>query len=319
MTFDLDAVRGRRICVIGASGFLGRPTVQALSQAGAQVVGVSRSLPENMTPNVEWLAGDVADEALIRTALSGADAVVYLASTSLPASADADIAKEIECNVRVPVQTAELALREGVGRFVFASSGGTVYGAQAGAKVCERDPTEPRNAYGVSKMAVEAYLRVLVRARGLSAASLRIGNPYGEHQSSARGQGFVSAAVHAALAGEPLRIWGDGSVVRDYVHVTDVARALALAVAYRGAETEFNVGSGEGRSLRQVVEAVEQACGVPIDIRYEPARAIDVPANVLDVSRASRVLGWRPAIPFAEGLRRTIAWRQLASKPTPSS
>lgn len=307
---DLSWLEGRRICVVGASGFLGRPTARRLRNLGARVTGVSRRKPDDAIADIGLVEGDIGDEAVMREALTGAEGVVYLAGASLPASADADVAGEVEQHVRVPVRTAECAAAQGVARFVFASSGGTIYGIQEGAAACETDAAFPLNAYGASKLAVESYLRVLARARGLSAVSLRIANPFGEHQSSARGQGFVSAAIGAALSGAPLSIWGDGSVVRDYVHVDDVVEALVSALVHRGPGPAFNIGSGEGRSLTQVVEAVEAVSGSPIDVRYEPGRVIDVPVNVLDVRRAASELDWRPSIAFEEGLRRTFLWRQ---------
>ncbi len=305
---DEPDLRGTKTCVIGASGFVGRHTVAAFAAAGSRVSGLSRSAPVHDTSDAIWLQGDVQDERTVEQAVEGCDFVIYLASTSLPASANADMAAEVRHHVHSPVRAAELAVSRGVRKFVFASSGGTVYGVKPPLALDEDQTCHPLTAYAVSKLAVESYLRVMRRLHDLGATSLRIANPYGEYQTPGRGQGFVSAAMKAAFAGSPLRIWGDGSVVRDYVYVGDVAWAFVRASLYEGEESVFNIGSSVGRTLMEVVSEVETAAGRRIPVLLEPRRTVDVPVNILATERAHRHLGWTPQIGFSEGLRRTVDW-----------
>ena len=310
---DEPDLRGFRACVIGASGFVGRHTTSALQAAGAKVTCVSRQAPLHDVGDARWIVGDVQHKDTVLNAIVGADAVIYLASSSLPTSANADMAGDVQKHVFHPVRVAEFAVSMGVRKFIFASSGGTIYGPGPSIPLTEDMPLRPLTAYAVSKLAVEEYLKVMRRLHDLGAVSLRITNPYGEFQTPERGQGFVSAAMRAAFQGSPLRIWGDGSVVRDYIYVGDVAQAFIRASLYEGVESVFNIGTGVGRSLLDVVESVQAVTGRSIAVLSEPERAVDVPVNILDISRANQRLGWAPRTEFLTGLRRTAEWWTVES------
>lgn len=314
--------RGPRACILGAAGFIGRHVVAEclardwLVTAVDIVEGLSAGLQSNN--RLTFRQGRLTDENFVRDAVAGADAVVCLAPSSLPARSNDDLAGEIDSHVRVTVRIAELAHAAGVRNFVFASSGGTVYGIDSPHPISEDAPTRPRNAYGVSKLAIEHYLRILRDLRGMRTISLRISNPYGAGQNAGSGQGFIAMAMRRAFAGEPLVIWGDGSTVRDFLYVRDLARAVVAACDYLGDASVINIGSGLGYSLREVAEKVERVSGRKLTLRYEPKRAIDVAKNVLDISLAFQELGWRPTTPLDDGLRRTAEWwaaRQIAAVP----
>jgi len=197
-----------------------------------------------------------------------------------------------------------------VKRFLFPSSGGTVYGTDPapGTALREDMATAPRNAYGASKLAIEHYLRLLNGLGRIATVSLRISNAYGEGQRAHRGQGFVAAAIRNALAGAPLEIWGDGSVERDFVHVSDVARAFVMAAHRDDPPPIVNIGSGVAVSLSEIVRRLEDALGQPVPVVHRAGRVVDVKRNVLDISRARATLGWTPEIRLEEGLARTVRW-----------
>jgi UDP-glucose 4-epimerase len=146
------------------------------------------------------------------------------------------------------------------------------------------------------------------KLRGLKTLSLRISNPFGERQYARGAQGFVAAAMEHAFAGRALPVWGDGSTIRDFIYVGDVARAIVAACGYSGDATEINIGAGEGRSLVEVAHAVEAASQRPLALAYQPGRSIDVAANVLDITRARQELGWEPRVEFDQALSRTAQW-----------
>lgn len=299
-----------KACILGAGGFIGRHVAAAFLAQGHEVVAVDLAgapgLPAH--PLLSVRQGQLRDEAFVRSVLAGAQTVICLAPNSLPATSNADIAAEVATQVHTTMRIAELAHQAGAGSFVFASSGGTVYGLDSPTAIPETAATQPRNAYGVSKLAIEHYLRVLRDLRGLRTLSLRLSNPYGIGQSASSGQGFVAMAMRRAFSGEPMAIWGDGHAVRDFVFVEDVADAFVRAAAYEGPLSVLNIGSGLGYSLLEVARLVETATGRRLQLRFEPNRPIDVKKNVLDIALAVTELGWQPQTPIEAGLAVTADW-----------
>ena len=171
-----------------------------------------------------------------------------------------------------------------------------------------RTPTEPLVSYGISKLAAEKYLHLYKVLHGLDYTILRVANPFGERQRINTAQGGVAVFAARALSQQDIEIWGDGSVTRDYVYIQDVADAFVKAIEYEGEPHIFNIGSGVGRSLNEILVALEDVLGRSVSRRYLPGRRFDVPVNVLDVSRARELLAWQPQVSFHEGLTRTLEW-----------
>lgn len=211
-------------------------------------------------------------------------------------------------NVHPTLELLEAMRRRGGGRVVFASSGGTVYGRLAQVPTPETHALAPITAYGAGKAAAELYLGLYRALHGLDCRVARLANPYGAGQNLARRQGAVTTFCDLALRGEPIAVWGDGEVTRDYLYVGDAAAALAaLALAPAGEDFVFNFGAGVGRSLNAILAEIEAQLGRRLDVRYGSARAFDVQRSVLAIDRAARVLDWRPRVTFSEGVARTLA------------
>lgn len=298
--------------VLGGGGFIGSHVVDALVDAGHRVRVFERPRVPQYRPfagdAMEWLEGDFQNSVLVREAVRGVDAIVHLVSTTLPKGSNDDPEFDVQSNVIGTLRLLRFAVEAGVRKVVFISSGGTVYGVPTIVPIPETHATDPRVSYAIGKLAVEKYLAVFEQQHGLAYAVLRVANPYGPRQRVDLAQGAVAMFVDAALSGRTVEIWGDGSVVRDYVHVADVARAFVAALDYTGSERIFNVGSGRGCSLIELLALIERAVGHLVPRRHLPARGIDVPRNVLDIARASRELGWNPRVSLEEGLVRTVAW-----------
>jgi UDP-glucose 4-epimerase len=191
---------------------------------------------------------------------------------------------------------------------VFSSSGGTVYGRLHQIPVPEDHPIVPITAYGAGKASAEIYLSLYRAMYGMDCRIARIANPYGAGQDLARGQGAVTTFLHHALTNKPITIWGDGSVVRDYVHIADVAQALVtLATVARQDQFIFNVGSGVGISLNEIITELEARLGRRLAVTRTETRPFDVPVSVLSLDRTEACLGWRPSLSFSEGVGRTLA------------
>lgn len=306
-----DSLEGRRIVVLGGSGFIGREVVELLVGHDADVTVFGRSTPIVAPEAVVSKIGSIEDPGSVRAAVENAEVVICLASSSLPGHTD--YLAEIDNHLKPTVSAAQLAADAGATRFIFASSGGTVYGMDSAEPLVESCAGRPRNAYGVSKLAIEHYLRLIGRQSSMTTLSLRVANPFGRRQDAGRGQGFIAAVFAHLYRGDPLNIWGDGRAIRDFVDVADVAQAFLKACVYEGEATELNVGSGVGRSLNEVLAEVEAATGLRPEPGFEPGRLVDVACNVLDIERSSRELGWQPLVPFADSLQATAEWWEMVA------
>lgn len=299
--------------ILGGGGFLGSHLADALLAAGHAVRIFDRGnrvryrtfLPDEP---LEWAEGDFTNRAEVAQAVRGCDVVFHLVSTTLPRSSNDNPVFDVESNVVGSLHLLEAMREHGARKIVFASSGGTVYGVPRSVPIAESHPTEPICSYGIGKLAIEKYLYLCNVLHGIDFCVLRLANPFGERQRLNAAQGAVGVFLHKALRGETIDIWGDGSVVRDYFHVSDAVSALLRAMDYQGEDRVFNIGGGEGRSLNDILAAIETLLAGPVARRYLEGRAFDVPSNVLDISRARELLGWAPQVSFADGLARTAAW-----------
>jgi UDP-glucose 4-epimerase len=308
---SMGLLRNWRIVVIGGGGFIGTHLCNALAREGARVsaLGRSRIDPSALDPRVSWSRYELSDAGGLADALDGAGVVYHLASSTTPPLAEADPAADVAGNVVPTIRLMEAASRHGVRRLVFVSSGGTVYGVPAAVPIPETAPTEPISAYGLQKLVIERYLALFRRKQGLDSIVLRVSNPYGPQQRARRSQGVVAAFLEAALRGDAIEIWGDGTVTRDFVYIDDAVEALILAATHGGPSRVFNVGSGHGIAINTVADDIETVLGRgPLRRIHHAARPADVPVNILDVSRIREEMGWRPRTSWLDGLARTTAW-----------
>lgn len=305
--------------ILGGCGFIGRHVALELHRRGddvilADVVPPSEEIREILPVTFRKVE---PGQAHWETVTKDADVVHHYAWTTIPFTANADPVADLDANLRETVRLLEAlrTRRTETGqspKVVFSSSGGTVYGPIRHTPVSESHPYNPINAYGASKAAAEIYLGSYRATHGIDCRIARIANPYGAGQNPARRQGAASTFLFQALAGQTISIWGDGSIVRDYIHIADVAAAMvaladAPADAISANETPvFNIGSGEGVSLNHIIDVLrDELCLHPV-VEYLPGRSFDVPVSVLDIAKARRQLNWQPRLPFAEGYRRML-------------
>ena len=298
--------------VLGGAGFFGSHLAEALVQAGHRVRIFDRPhldrLPAFLQrPEFEVFTGDFLNPRALSPALEGSEIVFHLVSSTLPNTSNDNPVYDIESNVVGTLRLLDLCRGQGVRKVVFVSSGGTVYGVPRSVPIDESHPTDPISSYGIHKLAIEKYLQLNHRIRGLDYCIVRPANLYGPRQRLDVAQGAVGVFLDRAMRREPIQVWGDGSVVRDYLYVGDAAEALLRAAAFEGEPKLFNIGSGTGTSLKDLIKAIEGLLGRPVAVEYTAARSVDVPANVLDASLARRHLGWAARTSLAEGLRRTHA------------
>lgn len=296
--------------VLGGGGFIGSHLVGRLLEEGHEVRVYDRSPNRFLgTPRgAEYVEGDLGNHGLIRDALEDVEVVFHLVSTTLPKTSNDDPGYDVRSNLVDTIQLLESCVETGVRKVVFTSSGGTVYGMPQAVPIPEDHPTDPISSYGVVKLAIEKYLALFHHLHGLDYAALRVSNPYGPYQNPAGQQGAISVFLNRIRTGEPITIWGDGRVVRDYLYISDLVEALTLAAATDTESKLFNVGYGEGASLNELLVLMQEVVEGAPEVEYLPARSLDVPASVLDVSRAEEELGWSPSTDLAEGIARTWDW-----------
>ena len=298
--------------IIGGCGFLGRHVALALAQSGRTVTLADRARPVVTYPKeiasfVSWQQFEVGSSDWDRL-LSNVDVVHYYAWSSIPATANANPGGDCVANVLPLIAMLEALVRRGDGRVVFTSSGGTVYGRVQSTPIQEDHQTLPITAYGSGKAAAELYLNLFRSLHQLDCRIARIANPYGAGQDLARGQGAVTTFLYKALRRDEIEIWGDGSVVRDYIHISDAVRALvALATAPLLTDSTFNVGSGCATSLNEIVAEIEAQLGYTLSVKRIAARSFDIPVNVLSIERAATQLGWSPRYSLKEGIALTLS------------
>ncbi|RWM18175.1 MAG: NAD-dependent epimerase/dehydratase family protein [Mesorhizobium sp.] len=304
----------KRCLVLGGRGFIGSHLVDALLTCGYAVRclyrphGVALSERRLVHPNLEILEGDFSNSADVARALQDCEVCFHLISTTLPKSSSTDPMFDIESNVVGTVRLLTQAVQCDLKKIIFVSSGGTVYGVPSQIPISETHPTDPIVPYGITKLAIEKYLYLFYVLHGLDYTVLRLANPYGYGQRLTGSQGVIAVFLGKVLRGEPVEVWGDGSVVRDYVYIDDVVRALVASIGDTGGERVFNIGSGEGKSLNDVLNAIEIITGKVAYRNYLPGRGFDVPASVLNIEKAKKFLDWAPKVSFTDGLTRFVGW-----------
>jgi UDP-glucose 4-epimerase len=302
-----------KILIFGGGGFIGSAIADRLLRDGHSLRIFERPRVEPYRQflngeSVEWVTGDLMSNHDVGEAIDGMDVILHLVSTTIPKTSNDDPIYDVQSNLVATLQMLNAMVERKVNRLVFISSGGTVYGPPEYLPVDERHPTEPQVSYGITKLALEKYLLMYQHLHGIKTTILRVTNPYGQRQRVETAQGAIGVFLSRALKDQTVEIWGDGSVTRDYIYVADVADAFAAALAYEGPKSVFNISSGKGVTLNDLLSRIETTLGTPVKKEYQPGRPYDVPISVLDNSLASEELDWSPKVSLEQGLKLTAEW-----------
>ena len=317
-----------KILVTGGAGFIGSHIVDSLLREGhavAVIDDLSSGSRDNLPAGVPLHVVDIVDPAAVARAFAAEqpDAVCHQAAQMSVSRSVREPLFDAQVNCIGLINVLDSAVRTGCQRFVFASSGGVLYG-DVTTPAPETTPANPVSPYGITKWVGERYLAFYAAEHGLSAVALRYSNVYGPRQNPHGEAGVVAIFCKKLLASEPATINGDGHYVRDYVYGPDVARAnvLALAAAVSrcgpGTLTSLNIGTGLGTDVVDLEALVRPAVAAAATARgrtvaspaplHGPARPGDLRSNLVDAARAAEILSWTPQVPLAEGLALTAAW-----------
>lgn len=299
-----------RVLLLGGAGFIGSHLATAISLRGEHVVSVLEpvSAPVDRIQHlpVHLYRGSLSDTELLESILvqDNIQAVIHLVSTLVPGCGFADFEKEFEQVVAPSIRLMELCSKHHV-KLVYFSSGGTVYGERSTmAPFTEEDALAPISHYGWSKQMMEESIRYMHRTQGLRYLILRPSNAYGPGQNLHGRQGLIAVALGKALRKEAVSVWGDGIAVRDYIYIDDLVQAtLSLLGKEDAFDKTFNVGSGVGYSVNDILRILKEVSGLEVSVNYLPARQEDVSHVVLAIDRIQEMIDFQP-LGIQEGIQR---------------
>jgi UDP-glucose 4-epimerase len=303
MTVDVNGAanwplgEGRRILVTGGSGFIGRRVVRALLEGGADVTVADRR-PYPGTGEVRTVLGDLCDPSVVADAVRpGTDVIIHLAAVTRVLLSIEDPAETYRVNVGATAGLLEQARGRGVTAFLFASTN-AVTGDVGRAVINERVPLRPLSPYGATKAAAEMLIAAYAACYGMTGCSLRLSNVYGPGMQEK--DSFVPRLMRAAREGTGIQVYGDGTQVRDLVHVDDIVAGMFLAWR-AGVSGPLILGAGESVSVNDIVDAARGVTGCEIPVQNVPPKRGEMPAVIVDIS-AARAVGYEPAHDLKSGL-----------------
>lgn len=296
--------------VLGGNGFIGSMLVTRLLDEGHTVRMFDRCVPVRSAESLHFFSGDFTTHEDFTALLQGVDVVFHMISTTLPNTSVDNTLADVQGNLLPTLRLLEQMRQLGVSRIIFPSSGGTVYGEAQYLPIDEKHPTDPIVPYGATKLAIEKYLAIFRHTRHLDPICLRISNPYGPGCKPESPQGVIGAFLHKSLNDQPIDLWGAGDVRRDYLYIEDLIDAMMAAAFYQGSQHVFNISTGIGTSLQEIIGLVENATNRRLTVRQHGERPFDVKSNVLANGLAKEELGWSPRCTLKQGIEQTLRWMQ---------
>lgn len=285
--------------IIGGNGFIGSNLGNYLASQGWDVYSFDMVEPKCANPDINYIQGDFFDDNVLERIIQGMDVIYHSLSTINPGNSNT---KYMMGYSRDFIQTVKLCskLLNTNTKLIFLSSGGTVYGKQDEQPIKESATAMPINHYGNVKLCIENTIRIFDIQAHSKMLIARISNPYGPGQDFTKGVGFIDAVIKKTLHHEPVEIWGDGEVVRDYIYIDDVCKMLYTLAHYNGKEVIFNISSGKGVSQNEIIKIVSDM-NTMVDCKYKEARSVDVPKIVLDNSKMKELYS-ENIVDIAEGI-----------------
>jgi len=306
-----------KILVAGGAGFIGSNLVDALIQNGHQVVVVdnlSTGQKANLNSAAKLVELDIQSEKLAEVFEAEKPQIVFhLAAQIDVRKSVADPIWDAKQNILGSINLLENCNKFAVGKFIFSSTGGAIYGDTDQIPTKEGHPENPISPYGIAKLTIEKYLHYYQQIFGLSYIVLRYANVYGPRQNSKGEAGVVAIFSSKLLAGQAPTIYGDGKQTRDYVYVGDVVKANLAALASSKIGI-YNIGTGIETDVNQLAELIKASIGSSVEFEYKDSRPGEQQKSCIDYSKAQLELAWRPQVSLAEGIKETVEWFKANGK-----
>jgi UDP-glucose 4-epimerase len=302
----------KSIALIGGGGFIGTNLTNYFFGEGYKVLVIGRSVVEDSSNNsskIQKKLIDVNKTSKVIEALKEYENIVWLVNDLVPGSSMDTLKDDFTFNVAPLINFLESVNKlNNLKRFVFISSGGTIYGdSQNNCFLKEDSPKNPISAYGLSKIISENYISFFTQRSFFESFIIRPSNVYGNHQNLKKPQGIVGYAFNALINNKELDLYGKGNVIRDFIHVLDLADAIKRCIESKHEIAQvktYNVGSQVGYSIREVLDMINEISSGNIQTKSKPSRLFDCKINVLDISKIKSELGWLPKIKLKDGLEK---------------
>lgn len=296
--------------VLGGNGFIGSHLADQLANSGLEVTVFDRFSGNNnfTNPSIVAMKGDFFDDQQLINALQFQDYVFHFLSTSNPYIAESQPASDIEYSITRTVQLLEFCTHSKPKKFIYASTGGAIYGETTASSPFSEDSLPmPISPYAIGKLAVEHYLHFFRKVHGLNTLSLRISNPYGSRQRAGKSQGLIPITLERVLEGQPVIKFGDGSMMRDYIFIDDLVKMIEKVGLGDSKNNLYNLGSGQSYSVNQVFQAVHNLLAEPLQVIEQPQPSSFVQDVALDISRYSGEFGQMELTSLEKGIELTLA------------
>jgi UDP-glucose 4-epimerase len=298
-----------KILITGGTGFIGRHLLEALSHTQHHVDVVARdsrkgSELERKYKNVTFIRGDILNNFDFLKYTKNVDVVIHLYWSNLPRNSSAYLKQDLINSVSYGIDLLDACAANGVSKFIFASSGGTVYGIPQASPLVESTILWPISSYGLTKAIFEKYLGYFESQCGMQYAILRLSNVYGPGQNLLVRQGVISHWLNDIIKIGEIELWGDGEAIRDYIYISDVVQSILLVLNIKDSVT-LNISSNTGISLNQIIDIFQNKIGLDFKVNQKSFNSTDVPINVLDNQLANKKLNWQPTVELVEGIRAT--------------
>ena len=301
--------------IIGGSGFIGTSLAKNLRNEDHDVIVIdskNRLLKnEDLLSDIKCYEMDfpTLDTKLLNSLFSEGDVLIHLACTTNPSKSMKNIIHDAQTNILPSIELFSMAIENKLSKIIFASSGGTIYGDTNTPTITESHTKSPLSAYGVSKFTIENYLNFLTLNSSTQGISLRIGNPYGEYQLKGVSIGAIAAFLNAIKNDQKIKIWGNGEIIRDYLYIDDLYNAFYQVLQKDNIQGSFNIGSGKGYSINQLLGVINKITGKKTHVVYLEKRGYDVPKIILNSTKFNKITGWECNLSITQGI--TKIWNKI--------
>ena len=296
----------KRCVILGGNGFIGKNLLEYLERStDYTLTSFDRTIPKEKLKGVNYIKGDFTADRDLISAVTDQDIIIHLISTTNPRESMQN--PYIGYNVDV-IQTIKILefIKGSDARILFSSSGGTVYGEPDKCPIPENHKLTPISHYGITKVTIENIINMYNTLYGMKNIIMRIANPYGPGQDYKKGTGIIDAIVRRTLNNQIVTVWGDGTNTRDYIYIDDLCMVIQKICDYDGKQCTFNIGSGKGADINNIISTVEKILNKKVDVEYKPAKINDIKHIYLNINRMKCELNFKPSVDIYDGVTRYI-------------